>query len=98
MIGILLYLIASQPDVMQEVVQVTKFQEAPNESHIISFKRILQYLKGTIEYGLWYPKGNILIIQAFTNANWARSVDDRKSNHEAFEYNCQKLGILPSSH
>jgi len=65
MIGV----IASRPNVMQAVGQVARFQAAPKESHIIVVKRILQYLKGTIEYGLWYPKGKNLIIQVFTDAD-----------------------------
>ena len=64
MVGSLLYVTTSRPDVMQAVGQVARFQEAPKESHIISIKIILRYLKGTTEYGLWYPKGNNLIIQA----------------------------------
>ena len=83
---------------MQVVGQVARFQVAPKELHIISIKIILQYLKGTIEYVLWYPKGNNLIIHAFTDADWGRSVDDRESTHEALEYLRQKLGVLPSSH
>ena len=62
MIGSLLYVIASRPDVMLAVGQVARFQAAPKESHIIAVKRILRYLKGTTEYGLWYPKGNDLVI------------------------------------
>ena len=73
---------------MQVVGQVERFQEAPKESHIIAIKRILRYLKGTIEYVLWYPKGENLIIYAFTNADWFGSVDDRESTHEALEYLC----------
>lgn len=69
MIGSLLYVIVSQPDVMQAVGQVARFQATPKESHIISVKIILRYLKGTVEYGLWYPKGNGLVIQAYTNAD-----------------------------
>ena len=53
---------------MQAVGQVAIFQVAPKESHIIVIKIIIRYIKGTIEYGLWYPKGNNLIIQAFTDA------------------------------
>ena len=98
MIGSLLYVIASKPDVMQAVGQVARFQAAPKESHIIAIKRILRYLKGTEEYGLWYPKGNNLIIQAFTDADWAGSVDDHESTCEALEYLRQNLGIIPSSH
>ena len=69
MIGSLLYVTASRLDVMQAIGQVGRFEEAPKESHIISIKRIIQYLKGTEEYGLWYPKGNNIIIQAFIDAD-----------------------------
>ena len=71
---------------MQAVGQVVRFQATPKESHIIFVKRILRYLKGTREYGLWYPKGKNLIIQAFTNAVWVGSVDDRKSTSGAAFY------------
>ena len=83
MIGSILYLIASRLDVMQVVGQVARFEVAPKESHTIVVKIILQYLKGTKEYGLWYPKGNNLIIQAFTDVDWAGSIDDRKSTSGA---------------
>lgn len=76
MIGSLLYVKASQPDVMQVVGQVARFQATPKEYHIIFIKRILWYLKGTMEYGLWYPKGNDMVIQDYTDADWARSVYD----------------------
>lgn len=86
MIGSLLYVTASRPDVMQVVGQVARFQAAPKESHIIIVKRTLRYLKGTTDYGLQYPKGNNLIIQAFTDADWVGSVDDHKSTHGATFY------------
>jgi hypothetical protein len=41
-------------------------------------KRIFRYLKATQEYGLWYPKGNDLSLVAYTDADWAGSVDDRR--------------------
>jgi hypothetical protein len=56
MIGNLLYVTASRPDVMQVVGQVARFQAAPKESHVSAVKRIFRYLKGTKEFGLWYPK------------------------------------------
>lgn len=86
MISILLYVITSQLDVMQVVGQVARFQVAPKESHIISIKRIVRYLKGTIVYVLCYPKGNNLIVQAFTDVDWAGSVDDHKSTSGATFY------------
>jgi hypothetical protein len=60
MIGSLLYVKASRPDVMQVVGQVTRFQATPKESHVLAVKRISRYLKGTKEFGLWYPKGKDL--------------------------------------
>ena len=64
MIGSLLYVIASRPDVMQVVGQVARFQASPKETHIIAVKRIFMYLKGTMDFGLWYPKGNELTLIA----------------------------------
>ena len=58
MIGSLLYVTTSRLDVMQEVGLVARFQANPKEAHVLAIKRIFRYLKGTIEFGLWYPKGN----------------------------------------
>eukprot|EP00253_Pinus_taeda_P031264 PITA_31264 len=86
MIGSLLYVTTSWPNVMQAVGKVARFQAAPKESHIIAIKRILRYLKGTTEYGLWYPTGKNIIIQALTDADWARNIDDCKSTSGAVFY------------
>ena len=56
MIGRLLYVISTRLDVMQGVVLVAMFQSSPKETHVIAIKRSFKYLKGTMEYGLWYPK------------------------------------------
>jgi hypothetical protein len=79
MIGSLLYVTASRPDVMQAVGQVARFEAAPKESHVLAVKRIFRYLKGTKEFGLWYPKGKYLSLMAYTDADWAGSIDDRRS-------------------
>jgi hypothetical protein len=60
MIGILLYVIVSRPDVMQAIGHVARFQAPPKESHVLAVKRIFRYLKGTKDFGLWYPKGKYL--------------------------------------
>jgi hypothetical protein len=52
MIGSLLYVTASIPDLMKAVGQVAQFQAAPKESHVLAVKRIFIYLKGTEEFGL----------------------------------------------
>jgi hypothetical protein len=57
MIGSLLYLTASRPDIMFSVCMCARFQANPKESHLSSLKRILRYLKYTPSIGLWYPHG-----------------------------------------
>jgi hypothetical protein len=79
MIGNLLYLTASRPDIIQEVGLVGRFQANPKETHVLAVKRIFRYLQGTVDYGLWYPKDTNLILRAYTDADWAGSIDDRKS-------------------
>ena len=79
MIGSLLYVTTIRTDVMNAVSQVAWFQSSPKYSHLLAVKRILRYLKGTTYYGLWYLKGNNLDLYAFTNADWAGCVDDRKT-------------------
>ena len=90
MIGNLLYVTSSRPDVMQAVGQVERFQATPKEAHVLAIKSIFRYLKGTMEFGLWYPKGNELTMVAYTDADWAGSIDDRKSTSGAALYlgNC----------
>jgi hypothetical protein len=56
-IGSLLYIVASRPDVMFSVCMCARFQASPREIHLKAVKRILRYLKYTPNIGLWYPKG-----------------------------------------
>lgn len=79
MIGSLLYLIASKPDIVQVVCMVARFQSAPKQSHVNVVRRIFKYLQGTLDYGLWYSKNDDFTLQAFTNADWVGCVDDKKS-------------------
>ena len=83
MIGSLLYVTTSRPDVMHAVGQVARFQAAPIEAHVVAVKRIFRYLQGTKEFGLWYPKGNRLDLAAFSDADWGGCVDTRRSTSVA---------------
>ena len=56
MIGSLLYLIASRPDIMFSVYMCTGYQSDPRETHLIATKRIFRYLSGTQSIGLWFSK------------------------------------------
>ena len=57
MIGSLLYLTASRPDIIFSVCMCARFQANPKETYLIAVKRILRYLKRTPSIGLWYHKG-----------------------------------------
>ena len=79
MIGSLLYVTASKPNVKQAVGMVARFQDAPKESHVQAVKRIFRYLKGTIGLGLWYPSKNTFSLKAYSDADCVGCVDYRKS-------------------
>jgi len=79
MIGSLLYLIGTRLDIMHVVGIVGRFQANPKESHLQAVKRIIKYLQGTQDFGLWYPKDTDLTLHEYTDADWAGNVDDRKS-------------------
>jgi hypothetical protein len=76
MIDSLLYVTASKRDVTQAVEQVARFQTTPKESHVLVVNKIFRYLKGTKEFGLWYPKGKDLSLISYTDANWTGCIDD----------------------
>eukprot|EP00253_Pinus_taeda_P023860 PITA_23860 len=79
MIGSLLYLTDTRPDIMHAVGIVGRFQANPKEAHLQAVKRIFKYLQGRQNYGLWYPRDADLTLHAYTDADWARSVDDGKN-------------------
>jgi hypothetical protein len=78
MVGILLYSTTTRPNIMQVVGLIGRFISAPKETHLKVVKRIFIYLKGTLELGLWYPKDKYFNLVAYTDENWASSIDDRK--------------------
>ncbi|KAJ9673020.1 hypothetical protein PVL29_026342 [Vitis rotundifolia] len=79
MIGSLLYLTASRPDIAFSVGVCARSQACPKESHLIALKRIIRYITGTLELGLWYPFDTHSDVACYTDADWAGNVDDRKS-------------------
>jgi hypothetical protein len=68
MIGSLLYLCASSPDIMLSVCMCARFQAAPKEYHLRSIKRIMRYLVLTPYMGLWYPNGAHFELIGYSNA------------------------------
>ncbi|XP_038885854.1 secreted RxLR effector protein 161-like [Benincasa hispida] len=79
MVGSLMYLIATRPDIMYVVSLISKFMESPIELHLLAAKRILCYLKGTPGLGILYQKREKLNIVGFSNSDYARDLNDGKS-------------------
>ena len=79
MIGSLLYLTASRPDIMFAMGLCARFQSDPKESHVKAVKRIIRYLKGTPDLALLYPRGTNFDLVGYTDADWAGDQVDRKS-------------------
>ncbi|KAH9783400.1 Integrase catalytic domain-containing protein [Citrus sinensis] len=79
MIGSLLYLTASRHDIMFSVCLCARFQSCPKESHMLAVKRIFRYLIGTINLGLWYPRGTHIDLTCYSDADFAGYKVDRKS-------------------
>ena len=78
-IGSLMYLTASRPDIMFSVCFLARFQAAPKESHLTTVKRILRYLKGCPDLGLWYPKDSGLELIGYSDSDHEGCKIDRKS-------------------
>jgi hypothetical protein len=79
MIGSLLYITTSRPNIMQAVGMVGRYQSSPKQSHLVAVTRIFKYLKGTMTYGLWYPINHNFQLTSYSDADWANCVDERKS-------------------
>ncbi|GJX85044.1 putative ribonuclease H-like domain-containing protein [Tanacetum coccineum] len=79
MIGSLMYLTTSRPDIMFAVCACARFQVTPKTSHLLAVKRIFRYLKGKPTLGLWYSKDSPFELVAYTDSDYARATQDRKS-------------------
>ncbi|GJW94296.1 hypothetical protein Tco_0173968, partial [Tanacetum coccineum] len=88
MIGSLMYLTSSRPDIMFVVCACARYQVNPKVSHLHAVKRIFRYLKGQPKLGLWYPKDSPFDLVAYTDSDYARASLDRKSTIGG----CQFLG------
>jgi len=79
MIGSLLYLTASRPDICFSVGVCARYQANPKETHLAAVKRIIRYISGTADYGIWYTKDSNPNLAGYSDADWAGNADDRKS-------------------
>ncbi|KAL9252631.1 Retrovirus-related Pol polyprotein from transposon RE2-like protein [Drosera capensis] len=87
-IGSLLYLTAGRPDIKYAVCVCARYQSDPKESHYIVVKRILRYLKGTPNLGIWYPRESDFTLTGYSDADFAGCTVDRKCTSGS----CQFIG------
>ncbi|GJY48954.1 putative ribonuclease H-like domain-containing protein [Tanacetum coccineum] len=105
MIGSLMYLTASRPDIMFAVCTCARFQVTPKTSHLHDVKRIFRYLKGHPKLGLWYPRDLPFDLEAFSDSDYAGASLDRKSTIGGYQFlgrrliswQCKKQTIVANS-
>lgn len=86
LVGRLIYLSHTRPDIAYAVSVVSRFMYEPYENHLGAVHRILRYLKGTPGKGLFFGKNESRKIEAFTDADWAGSASDRRSTTGYFTF------------
>ncbi|GJU40135.1 hypothetical protein Tco_1193092 [Tanacetum coccineum] len=105
MIGSLMYLTASRPDIMFAVCACARFQVSLKSSHLLAVKRIFRYLKGKPSLGLWYSKDSPLELVAYTDSDYAGATQDRKSTtggcqflgNRLISWQCKKQTVVATS-
>lgn len=79
LVGGLIYLTHTRPDIAFSVGVVSRFMQNPTKHHFGAAKRILRYVAGTVDYGIWYAANSIFCLQGFSDSDWTGSLEDRKS-------------------
>ncbi|GJS98945.1 hypothetical protein Tco_0820115, partial [Tanacetum coccineum] len=91
MIGCLMYLTASRPDIMFAVCLCARFQVTLKVSYMHTVKRIFRYLKHQPKLGLWYPKDFPFHLEAFSDSDYAGDNHDRRSTSGGCQYLRRRL-------
>nr|GEU73350.1 copia protein [Tanacetum cinerariifolium] len=91
MIGSLMYLTSSRPDLIYAVCLCARYQAKPIEKHLNAVKRIFLYLKGTIKMGLWYSKDTSMSLTAYADVDHAGCQDTRRSTSGSAQFLSDKL-------
>jgi len=84
LVGQLIYLSHTRPDIAYAVGVISQFMHQPQEDHMEAAKRIVRYLKGTPGSGIMFQKHGHLNIEAYTNVDWAGNPNDRRSTSGYF--------------
>ena len=79
MIGSLLYLTANSLDISYTMGVCARYQANPKKSHMIALKKIKKYVKSTANFSVWYSKDTNDVLAGYSDADWVRNANDRKS-------------------
>ncbi|KAK1437640.1 hypothetical protein QVD17_03434 [Tagetes erecta] len=79
LVGGLLYLTHSRPDLAYAVSLISRFMQSPSKIHMGAAKRILKYVASTTKFGIWYKRSQEIDLVGYSDSDWASCVDDRKS-------------------
>ncbi|GJW22157.1 retrotransposon protein, putative, ty1-copia subclass [Tanacetum coccineum] len=91
MVGTLMYLTASRPDLTFVVCMCSRYQVKPTEKHLHALKKIFKYLRGTINRGLWYPKDIFIALTAYADVDHAGCKDTRRSTSGSMQLLGERL-------
>ncbi|GKE03452.1 hypothetical protein Tco_1395470 [Tanacetum coccineum] len=91
MVGTLMYLISSRPDLVYAICMCARYQACPTEKHLHDVKRIFRYLRGIVNQGLWYSKDSAIALTAFVDAAHAGCQDTRRSTSRNMQLFRDKL-------
>ncbi|GKA15893.1 retrovirus-related pol polyprotein from transposon TNT 1-94 [Tanacetum coccineum] len=91
MVGFLMYLTASRPELVFAVCMSARYQASPTKKHLEALKRVFQYLRGTINWGLWYPKDTAMELTAYADAVDAGCQDTRRNTLDEVEKDMVEL-------
>nr|GEZ06017.1 uncharacterized mitochondrial protein AtMg00810-like [Tanacetum cinerariifolium] len=91
MIGAIMYLTYSRPDIIHATCLCARYQAKPIEKHLKEVKRIFRYLWGTVNMGLWYTKDYGFELTRFSDADYARCKDTFKSTFGGAQFLGEKL-------
>lgn len=78
-VGSLMYITSTRPDIMHAVSTLSRYMENPTKMHLMAAKRVFRYLKGTTDFGILYKKGKMSSVYGYTDSDYAGDIDDRKS-------------------
>nr|GEZ38872.1 retrovirus-related Pol polyprotein from transposon TNT 1-94 [Tanacetum cinerariifolium] len=91
MVGSLMYITASRPDLVFVVCMCARYQASPIKNHLEALKRVFRYLRGTINWGLWYPKDTTTALTAYADVDHAGCQDTRRSMSGSAQFLSDKL-------